>query len=421
MKLILSVTEGPHKGREFAFDGHDTFLVGRVDDAHLQLSYDDPYFSRRHFMLEINPPRCQLLDLRSRNGVYLNGQKVESAEVRDGDIIKAGHTHFLLRLAHIEVGKPLTLDIHRTLPAPSPEVTAPPSPAVTTSPASMPTSVDALGNSIIQGYEIVRELGRGGMGVVHEVIRLSDRKRIALKMIIPNAGVSEKQIDRFIREAKILEKLRHPNIVGFERVGLEGEWIFLAMELVTGPDAEKMLLESGPLAIRTAVRMVCQMLAGLQHAHDLGFVHRDIKPSNMLIHAEGGKKQTKLADFGLARAYETSQLSGLTMQGELGGTPAFMPPEQITHFRDVKPAADQYSAAASLYNLLTGKYIYDFPRGRAHEALLMISTEDPVAIRSRRADIPEGLAVAIHKALSREAKSRFGRVEEFRQTLKQWA
>src|SRR4051794_22856964 len=98
MKLILSVTEGPHQGKEFAFDGHDTFLVGRDADAHLRLSYDDPYFSRRHFMLEVNPPRCRLLDFNSRNGTFVNGQKVDTAEVNDGDVIRAGHTAFRVRV-----------------------------------------------------------------------------------------------------------------------------------------------------------------------------------------------------------------------------------------------------------------------------------------------------------------------------------
>src|SRR5918995_3100584 len=85
MKVILSVTAGPFQGRTFTFEGHDTFLVGRVNDAHLQLSYDDPYFSRRHFVLEVNPPRCRLMDLNSRNGVAVNGQKVIAADLKDGD------------------------------------------------------------------------------------------------------------------------------------------------------------------------------------------------------------------------------------------------------------------------------------------------------------------------------------------------
>src|SRR3954447_18984563 len=94
----MTVTAGPHAGAEFVFDRHDTFLVGRSEDAHFRLSFADPYFSRRHFLLEVNPPRVRLLDLKSRNGVLLNGRPVAQAEVADGDEIRAGHTVFKISI-----------------------------------------------------------------------------------------------------------------------------------------------------------------------------------------------------------------------------------------------------------------------------------------------------------------------------------
>jgi serine/threonine-protein kinase len=404
MKLILSITEGPHQGKEFTFTEHDSFLVGRVDDAHLQLSYDDPYFSRRHFLLEINPPRCRLLDFRSRNGTFLNGQRVETAEVMNGDTIKAGHTVFKVT---IEAGDPAD------------------QPTVAYQPGEMSADLSGTGSWVqptqgLKGYEIIRELGRGGMGVVYQALRLSDRMPVAVKIIHPSKQSKKQQIERFIRESKILEQLDHPNIIQLHESYLGGETIFLAMELVNGPDTGKSLAENGPMKLQIAVRIVCQMLAGLAHAHDLGFVHRDIKPSNLLIH-HGDKKVTKLADFGLARVYQASQLSGVTMQGEIGGTPAYMPPEQITHFRDSKPTGDQYSAAATLYTLLTGKHIYDFPRRQSVDMLVHIATEDPIPLRERNRDLPEGLAEIIHHALNREAEDRFPDVREFRKALKKWA
>src|SRR6185312_13533101 len=113
-----------------------------------------------------------------------------------------------------------------------------------------------------------------------------------------------------------------------------------------------------------------------------GFVHRDIKPANILLAEEGDKKSVKLADFGLARVYQESRLSGLTMQGEVGGTLAFMPPEQITDFRKAKPAADQYSAAAALYNLLTGHLLFNLPKA-ASQQFAQILQEEPIPIRQR--------------------------------------
>jgi serine/threonine-protein kinase len=123
-----------------------------------------------------------------------------------------------------------------------------------------------------------------------------------------------------------------------------------------------------------------------------------------------------VADFGLARLYQHSQLSGLTMSGDWGGTVAYMPPEQITNFREARPDADQYSTAATLYTLLTGKHLYDFPP-RIAEQLALILNDDPASIRSRRADVPSRLAHAIHQALAREPKDRFPNAGAMRNAL----
>jgi serine/threonine protein kinase len=129
------------------------------------------------------------------------------------------------------------------------------------------------------------------------------------------------------------------------------------------------------------------LLEALAYAHAEGFVHRDIKPSNLLVTEENGREVVKLADFGLARAYQASPLSGITMVGVFGGTPAFMPPEQVLNFRDAQPAADQYSAAATLYYLLTACYV-PYPAPTPAEMFRRILQDEPVPIRTRRADVP---------------------------------
>jgi serine/threonine-protein kinase len=403
MKLKLTIISGPHRGKEFVFDRRDTFLVGRSKDAHLQLSYDDPYFSRRHFLVEVNPPRCRVIDLNSRNGTLLNGGRVQAAEVADGDEIGAGHTVFKIRVIPSDPDPPETLDLP-TLPGSGGGTVAyEPSPS-----------------SPVPGYRIEGELGRGGMGVVYRARRQRDGLPFALKTLTPAAGTSQKQIDRFIRECRILSQLVHPNIVAFQEVGEVGGVIYLAMDLVEGPDVAARLKELGPEEVRTAVRIVCQMLAGLAHAHAMGFVHRDIKPPNILIDRQGAKQTAKLADFGLARVYESSRISGLTLQGEVGGTPAFMAPEQVTHYRQVKPTADQFSAAATLYKMLTNQFIHDLPKDAGGQIALIV-TATPVPINERRPDIPKKLAEVIHKALSREPEERYPDVLAFRQELKRFA
>src|SRR6202030_1483231 len=129
--------------------------------------------------------------------------------------------------------------------------------------------------------------------------------------------------------------------------------------------------------IGRAVELACQLLEALEYAHGRKFVHRDLKPSNLLVtedyDADGKARDVvKLADFGLARVYQSATFSGLTMQGDYGGTYPFMPPEQITRFRESRPANDLYAVGATLYNLLTGKYIYDFPRAIERSVAMLL-------------------------------------------------
>jgi serine/threonine-protein kinase len=176
--------------------------------------------------------------------------------------------------------------------------------------------------------------------------------------------------------------------------------------------------ETGGLPIPRAAGMACQVLNALAAAHQQGYVHRDVKPSNILVELrEGGAEHAWLADFGLARVYQSSRLSGLTLTGTVGGTTPFMPPEQITDYRHVGPAADQYSVAATLYYLLTKQYAYDLPPRDVPKQLLMILQQPPVPIEQRRADLPPALMAAIHRALARSPADRFADAVAFRQAL----
>src|SRR5262249_17281253 len=156
-----------------------------------------------------------------------------------------------------------------------------------------------------------------------------------------------------------LERLDHPHIVRFHEAGVARGVVFFVMEFVPGSSAGRLVKEHGPFPLARVASLGCELLDALGHAHDRGFVHRDVKPGNMLLAGPAGGETLKLADFGLARAYEASAMSGLTLSGQSGGTPAFMPPEQVRSFRAAQPSADQYSAAASLYHLATGQHIYE--------------------------------------------------------------
>jgi serine/threonine-protein kinase len=272
----------------------------------------------------------------------------------------------------------------------------------------------------IPGFRIVRELGRGAMGVVHLALDAAGGL-VALKTLLPAVAGTGVQVERFFREAEILQKLQHPHIISFRAMGEASGVLFFAMDYVPGIDVGKaMRALPGPMDIGRAVRLICQLLEALEYAHVLGFVHRDVKPANILLINEGPNEQVKLADFGLARVYQESQLSGLTLAGDCGGTIPFMAPEQITQFREAKPQADLFSAAATLYYLLTGRYTYEFP-AHPDQCLVMILNEDPLPIRSRRADIPSALAKAIHRGLARDPAKRFADARAMRKALVPYA
>jgi serine/threonine protein kinase len=197
--------------------------------------------------------------------------------------------------------------------------------------------------------------------------------------------------------------------------------LWFAMEYVAGTDGARHVRAHGPFDVGEGVRLALELLDALTYAHAKKFVHRDIKPSNVLLTAStGGRLGLKLSDFGLARTYQASQISGLTVAGTSAGTPLYMSPEQVRHFRDVKPPADQYSAAATLYFMLTGKTVFE-PNGEYVNMMLQVLEGKLVPIRDRRPAIPEGLAKVIHQALRANPEDRHADVHEFSKALKPFA
>jgi serine/threonine-protein kinase len=232
MKVILTVLAGPNVGHIIPFDGHDTFVVGRSKRTSAALPHKDPYLSRYHFLIEINPPLCRVLDLESHNGMFVNGEKVPRADLLDGDILKAGHTAF-------RVG----VEPDATLSSQVFELDGP------TSMHSPPLESGAL----VPGFQLIRELGQGGMGIVYEAIREADRLAVALKVIRPTMQPTRAVVERFLREVAVLRKLDHPNIVRLIDTGESRGRLWFAMEYVPGVDASRWVKSNGPMTISSAV------------------------------------------------------------------------------------------------------------------------------------------------------------------------
>lgn len=255
------------------------------------------------------------------------------------------------------------------------------------------------------------------MGVVYRAIRKASGSVVAVKTLLPAVRGTRQDYAKFLREADILKQLDHPRIVRFQEMGESEDLVYFAMDFVPGIDGAKLVRGlDAHMPVARAVRIACQLLEALESAHAKGFVHRDIKPANLLIRSDGPADLVYLSDFGIARTYQASKLSGLTMTGAVGGTTAFMAPEQITAFRESKPAVDQYAAAATLFFLLTRHFIYDMPKDLSKQLLLILQNE-PISIRETRPELPAPLVAAIHRGLAREPADRFPSVREFRLAL----
>jgi eukaryotic-like serine/threonine-protein kinase len=389
----LTVVAGPHAGQVFPLADRDTFLVGRTTDCHFRLAYDDPYLSDRHFLIEVSAPRCRVIDLESRNGIRVNGHKVLTAELASGDEVRAGQTVLQLSLVPVAVEAPPAKPAPRVKQAESP----PAAPAV-------------------PGYEIDKEIGSGVRGVVYRATRKADGERVAIKVVRPAPGVALGNVERFLQEARVLKDVHEGNLVRLLDVGAVGPIPHLVMECLSGPSVEQVVREKGPLPVRTAVLAVAHALTGLSRLHAGGRVHGDIKPANLVIDKTGDKRVVKLADFGVAWAYEEAGLGGPNLWGDAGRPLGFTAPEQITHLRGAGSAADQYAAAATLYYLLTGRLPHDLPE-ESDRALAMIVSADPAPVRTRRGDLPESIEALLVRALNRDPAARFPNMSAFRSEL----
>src|SRR5262245_49150100 len=185
MRITFTVTTGPLAGRAFHFEGHDVFLVGRSPNAHCRFPEDDPFFSRVHFLVEVNPPRCRLTDMGSRNGTFVNARKVEVVDLADGDEIRAGHTRISVKVERSPANQPRDQadagETHTDMDLPAVPETLPAAverrpPADAGGSTVLPVYPPRIGHGEprVPGYQLVRVLGRGSMGVVYLGRRESD-------------------------------------------------------------------------------------------------------------------------------------------------------------------------------------------------------------------------------------------------------
>jgi serine/threonine protein kinase len=311
----------------------------------------------------------------------------------------------------------------------APERTLPP--AATLSYGGQPPTAEAAAADqlppTIAGYEILEELGRGGMGVVYKARRRSDARLAAIKVIRTERLSHPEAIRRFRREAQAAARLSHPNIVVVYESDQDGDTHFLVMEYVPGVTLQRLVEESGPLAVALACDFVRQAALGLQHAAEQGLVHRDVKPANLMAvppgGSSGGRPLLKILDMGVARLYQLrhvaeESLATLTRDGAVIGTPDYVAPEQLEnpHAADIR--ADLYSLGCTFYFLLTGKP--PFPGGTLLQKLDRQRWETAPSVDQLRPDAPPGAAAVIRKLLAKRPGDRFQTPAELADALDEW-
>lgn len=285
----------------------------------------------------------------------------------------------------------------------------------------------------INGYELLKELGRGGMGAVYLAQHIESEEQVALKVMLPKVASDEDARQRFLREVSVTRSLTHRNIVELKDCGCSSGTFFFTLEYCDGSSVDQLMKKrDGMLPPRIAVSIACQALSGLTYAHQAelkveltddsttiahGVVHRDLSPHNLFLSKQNGKHVTKVGDFGLAKAFDTAGLSGQTFTGAKAGKPSFMPRQQVIDFRYSKPEVDVWGMAATLYNMLTGAHPRDFARDA--DPWQVILTTAAVPILERNSSIPKRLAEVIDTALIDKPDIRIKTAAELRQNLKQ--
>ncbi|MGA5290152.1 protein kinase domain-containing protein [Streptomyces pseudogriseolus] len=364
--------------RTFVFHEPAVFVVGRSADCGLRVPADDRRVSRRHCAVDIDPPTARVRDLGSRNGTYVNGVRLppdgsRPYELADGDELRLGGV----------VVEVFTTGAARTAPT--------------------------RGDILPARYTVLRELGGGAQGTVHLARHEPTGELRALKVLHPDAALRPELVHSFLREIRTTRTLRHPRLVAFHEAGSTGTRLYTAHEYCDGGSLDRYVRErGGRLSPEEGVALIVQVLRGLAYLHEREadgdgpdhpdrLVHRDLTPRNVLLTGPRASPQVKIADFGLAKAFERAGLSGHTVTGALGGSFAFMPRSQIVNYKYAGPSVDVWAAAACLYFALTGSTPRNFPADA--DPADVVLRHPVVPVRRRSAAVPRRLGELVDGVL----------------------
>jgi tetratricopeptide (TPR) repeat protein/tRNA A-37 threonylcarbamoyl transferase component Bud32 len=274
--------------------------------------------------------------------------------------------------------------------------------------ANMPIKELTMGSTFAGRYQIIEELGHGGMGRVYKVFDTDIKEKIALKLLRPEIALDKETVERFSNELKLARKISHRNVCRMFDLGKAEGTTFITMEFVPGEDLKKFIRKSGQLGAGRTVSIAKQVCEGLTEAHRLGVVHRDLKPQNIMVDEEGN---ARIMDFGIARSIRAK---GITGAGVMIGTPEYMSPEQVEG-KEVDQRSDIYSLGIILYEMATGHVPFEgdtaFTIGVKHKS------ERPRNPRELNPQLPEDLSRVILRCLEKDKVKRYQTAEELRTDL----
>jgi eukaryotic-like serine/threonine-protein kinase len=268
------------------------------------------------------------------------------------------------------------------------------------------------GAPLLPGYEVLEELGRGGMGVVYKARQLKADRVVALKVVLVGGHASDAQIERFRREAEAIARLQHPNIVQVFEVGEHLGLPYFSLEFCAGGSLDRKLA-GRPLPAMQAALLLERLAGAAQAAHEKHIVHRDLKPANVLLAEDG---TPRISDFGLARMLD---VGGQTQTGALLGTPSYMAPEQARGNSDeAGPTADVYALGALLYECLIGRP--PFKATTSAETVRQVLEQEPMPPRRLNAAVPRDLETICLKCLGKEPEKRYRSAAELADDLRRF-
>jgi len=363
----LLLENGPDRGKGLELKPGETYTLGR--DPGCQLVVPGELVSRQHCRVKEFKGSYYVKDLDSLNGVLLNDQRVNQAELKPGD--------------KLQIGDAVLTFLDESL-------------------------AKAREERTFGGYRLLERVGRGGMGTVYRAIQISLDREVALKVLSPDLVKDAAFVEQFFREARAAGQLNHPHIVQVYDVGQEGDTFYYSMEYVRGGSLEDRLREEGRLPVPEALRIALEAALALEYAESRHIVHRDIKPDNLML-AEDGR--VRVADLGLALSLRSSA----DHKGQpILGTPHFISPEQALR-RDVDIRSDLYSLGATLYRMLAGRTL--FTGTSAEEIVKKAVREEPQPLRELNPEVPEKVAALVHRLLRKNPDERFASASELREEL----